>query len=133
MSVQVSSSDRPSTLAEQRDLLRVRIAAAKTAGLTLAIIAVEVTLFEASKKALAILDEALAAPAADLSAQHVAIVESLDADAPPPKAPLAPLRKPTVPLGAAPVVKTPPAPKLPPPRVPRKPPGPDAFDAEIPF
>lgn len=96
---------------------------------------VDLKLAMAVTECIAILDEALAEHAAspDLSQQHAAIVESLDAAQPLSRVPLAPLRNPPMPLGAAPGIRTPAAPKPMPPRAPRKPTGPDKFDLEIPF
>lgn len=69
------------------------------------------------------LEAALADPG--LQAQPEAIGESLDAEPP-----IAPPRKPTVPLGAAPSIKMSP---LRTPKAPRRVTGPDAGDLEIPF
>jgi len=71
------------------------------------------------------LEAALADPG--LQAQPAAIGESLDAEPP-----IAPPRKPTVPLGAAPSIKMS-QPRPAPPKAPRRVTGPDAEDRLIPF
>lgn len=125
-----------STIAELRDQLRQRQEAAKEAGLVRALTQVDFKLMVTVRECMKILDEALAAKAAsDLSTAHDAIVESLDdATAAPPRAPLAPMKKPPLPLGAAPAMPARmPAPRKLPPKLPRKPTGPDAMDELIPW
>ncbi|MBX9910842.1 MAG: hypothetical protein K2Z25_19320 [Beijerinckiaceae bacterium] len=122
----------PITLAEQRDLLRDRLEIAKAVGLTSAVVEVDFLLFSASKKALAILNAALAerAAALDLKYQYGATIESGAGHKPRPSAPL---RQPHLPLGATGgLAITPPNAK--PARMrPRVPPGPDADDLLITF
>lgn len=125
------------TLPELRDTLRRRQEAAKAAQLTPVLFQVDVKLGLAVTECIDLLDAALVAHAAapGLAQQHTAIVESLDADAPSARTPLAPLMRPPMPSpGSAPIsMRQPPPPRPMPPKLPRKPTGPDKFDAEIPF
>jgi hypothetical protein len=127
------------TLPELRDALRAKQEAAKAAGLTPVLAQVDLKLALAVTESIALLDAALAAHTAavtpDLRTQHAAIVESLDADAPPARTPLAPLMRPLMPPpGSVPITtRQPPPPRPMPPKMPRKPTGPDEFDKDIPF
>lgn len=119
------------TAAETRERLRVLHNEAKAAGLTKTLFEVDAMLGLASARAIEKLEAALADPA--LQRQHEAIVEHLDAEPAPMKAPVAPpLRKPVPAAGAPPALRMPPPKKLPP-KAPRRVTGPDAGDMEIPF
>lgn len=119
------------TPAETRERLRDLHARAKAAGLKSVVDLVDITLATASALAIQRLEAALADPG--LAKQHEAIVESLDAEPSPAKAPVAPpMRKPAPIPGAPPAIRMPP-PKKPPPSAPKRVTGPDRFDEEIPF
>lgn len=117
--------------AESRERLRVLYNDAKNAGLKGVVDLVDIALATASALAIQRLEAALADPG--LTRQHDAIVESLDAEPAPAKAPVAPpMRKPVPAAGAAPAIRMPPPKRLPP-KAPRRVTGPDAGDLEIPF
>lgn len=119
------------TPADTREKLRSLHAQAKAAGLQKVVDLVDISLATASALAIQRLETALADPG--LQRQHEAIVESLDAEPAPSKAPVAPpIKKPAPVVGAPPAIRMPP-PRKTPPSAPRRVTGPDAMDEEIPF